>query len=45
MKKLLLKIAFGLVANLIIEQAKAKNKYWADELETLIVEVRLHEGF
>lgn len=43
MKRLILKIAFGVLSELIIKYAEIKGKYYADELRTLLEEIKKHE--
>jgi len=43
MKRIILKLVFGLLANIIYELAIRKHKPWADELKDLLEEVREHE--
>jgi hypothetical protein len=43
-KKILLKLAFGLVAELILRYAESQGKYYADELRELIEEIRNRES-
>jgi len=43
MKRIILKLVFGLLANLVYEFAVRKNKPWADELKELLEEVKQYE--